>query len=654
MLNKPSFNTVKNNPDRFLYENVFEDKKLNLHLRIYDKETKKSHIYDLGNSEYVAPIYSESKTETEFKSFNSGLSLKPRHFKNVFEQKKYIKEYSSMGLNLYGYSNRNHFCINEIWSEPLKCDHDFNTLWIDIETESGELFDPKQEVTIKNGNISKAITVEKLRKIDPEVSKTLSVFDEELNKTVSVFDSCYYRVPGFPKSDQVRYKTVMIQLYSTTLKQFIILGIKPWDAKYESSHGDVRYIDCKDELNMYKTFLKIVQKINPTAFNSFNGAVFDYPYIVNRMIKLGLKVQNLSPVGIVETNIKSRTIDKFDYLGVDIKGIYLLDTLELVKKYSFLNIPSFSLDSVAKEFRVQGKVSSASYTTFQGFQSGEGYIFPKEIPEDPDDLLVYNAQVKYRDEPTEENYINMKKVVYNNFVKYSIRDVEVMLNIEGVAKVMQTAKLLAYTCGCNVNDVTGTLKQWTSYVSAKTSKDNIILSLKQMNADNDIVYKAGWTSSKPGKIHKWVVSFDFASLYPSVYQAFNVGADTIVTDIPEEMKPFLEHFDYYTKENFEPGVGKLDLKYKGETNDLTEETEYFNKIKNLEIDGVKFSTLLKKYNYGVVPQGVLYDNNKQSFMSRAMEDNVKRRYAAKYEGIRLAGELEKIKAVMSERGLTCE
>jgi DNA polymerase elongation subunit (family B) len=206
------------------------------------------------------------------------------------------------------------------------------------------------------------------------------------------------------------------------------------------------------------------------------------------MDMLGIDKRKLSPVGII-TSEETTTPEKITYTKFDWVGRYLLDYRELFIKYSYDKLAKYSLEYVATHVLGVGKVDHDEYLSLE-------------------DLYLNN---------------------YNKFVQYGITDIELLIAMDKKLKFIATASMVSWTCGVNIYDVFGTLKQWSSFMYNEAMKQNKILPLQQQFSDPYAVYVGGWTKSSPGK-HSWVVSFDFASLYPSNIRFLNIGTDTLVKE----------------------------------------------------------------------------------------------------------------------------
>jgi len=247
-----------------------------------------------------------------------------------------------------------------------------------------------------------------------------------------------------------------------------------------------------------------------------------------------------------------------------------------------------------------------------------------------------------------KNETSLKQLTMNIFTEYSITDVELMIQINDIAKVIETHQGLAYTTAVSMDDNHGTTKQWMSHMYNEAFKSGVILPLAQKYADEKTPYLAGWVLNHPGK-YDWVSSFDFTSLYPSLIRAFNIGASVMIQEheLPEELLELREKFfTYHTIENinrtekYSDGsiypLGTLVKKYKGEISDLEEETIYY---KSLIDNKEEISKVLRKYDCGATPNGFFYKNNTQSLDSVLMEKHFNDRVKQKREGQRLGAEL---------------
>lgn len=576
------------NYNKFKYEKVWVNSKGKLLARLYNIEEKNSQIYDLGDN-YIPSMYLEDESNIKhtnlkvFRSFVNNKPLKEITFKHNGELFNFIKDHPMA----YGYNSRPHKFIREEFPNSLDSNHEFHELFLDIETRSEF---------------------------------------------------------GFPKPELAQEEVTMIQLYDTKYKKYIILGRKEFTAKFEQEN--VEYLFIPDEKKMLKTFMDILEKLNPTAIKTFNGLLFDFPYLTNRIKLLGLDYNRLSPVRDVKFLDEVVTQDGMQGIGVSWEGLYLVDLRELFLKYAYAGLANNNLNSVSHYYGFEGKVDHSEFDSFDGQYTGKGYLFPDNPPpEDTLDYQIYISQLEYKNDPSNENLIKVQQACFNKFVIYSVKDVELMVKIEAKAKLFDKAKGIAYICGVNADECMGTLKQWKAFVYNECFKNGIILPVNQQYGDKNCVYKAGWTTSRPGK-YNWVASFDFTSLYPSLFQAFNVGTDTMIK--PEELEdmPDLKYiknkyFYFFTEDYIRNHPEENE-------NDTVGETKFYQFLMDNKDE---ITPILKKYNVTATPNGQFFRRDVESVSSILMRRIFHERVAYKRESQKLYAELEEIKGEIAKRGI---
>lgn len=417
-----------------------------------------------------------------------------------------------------------------------------------------------------------------------------------------------YALPSNPTEE-----ISMIQVWDSFTETFYILATLACYNVPTSEFGTVKYITYKTEREMMISFVSMVSKLDPTIICGFNSNFYDIPYITNRLDKLKIPKAALSPIGVV-TSKETLNPEKIPYEKFEWVGRYLLDYRDLFIKYSYDKLPKYSLESVSNHVLGSGKVKHDEYKSL------------------------------------EDLYLND----FDTFVQYGITDVELLIQIDRKLKFIDTAKLIAYTCGVNVTDVFGTLKQWSSFMYNEAKQYDKILPVSQQYTVDDAIYVGGWTKSEPNK-HEWVSSYDFSSLYPSNTRFLNIGVDTLVKENPnrEELINF-----QISKLNYEIEVGevkiedvldKLDILKEALNNDASlnslgieqgmpqelkdirskyftyyvpknlnliqsdnngdSELQYFKSL----IDNKEFITpVLKKYNVTAAPNGFFYTRNFES------------------------------------------
>ena len=120
---------------------------------------------------------------------------------------------------------------------------------------------------------------------------------------------------------------------------------------------------------------KFWTKNYPDIITGWNTKFFDLPYLCNRIKYLvGDKVINkLSPWGLIEQ--EQITVRGRSQTAYDIKGITMLDYLDLYKKFIPVRQESYKLDYIAKvELGSDGKDSNP-YDTFREWYTNDFQSF---------------------------------------------------------------------------------------------------------------------------------------------------------------------------------------------------------------------------------------------------------------------------------------
>jgi len=588
-----------------LYENVFMAKG-SLYTREYDPKTGLSETKAV---KYVPPIFIPTKEETEFKSIITKENLSKVTFKTRKEYNDYIKEMKQFNIRLYGYKSFEHGYIRENYGEPMDNDHNFRTLFLDIET---------------------------------------AVLDKETPKHITKND---WKLEG----ERAAMATITsIQMFDTKSKKFIILGLnKDWENKnnFTSEHGEIKYIRRNTEEELLKTFLQILSKLNPTVIAGWNSEGYDYPYITMRILRVLDKrndiflynsdarewvfnretlespyVSQLSPVGHItykpqDTNYGIR--HTFKWIG------YILeDYKDLYQKYTYTSLTSYSLDSVASHELGSNKVNHDEFSDFTDFY---------------------------------ENNFDL-------FIEYGVTDVSLLYELDNKLKLIDLAKFIAYHCGVSMDDVRGTIKQWISYVFNEAYKEGNILPLENEFPEKDTVlleyassnqyngprkeeyqrlfmdedlhgqrFPGGWTRGT-AKFWKWVFSLDYTSLYPSAQMWANIGIDTLIEpkNLPEELLNLrAKYFIYYPKDADPKELDKFDYEF---IRNVLENKEAQEEIKNT----------LEKYNVCATPNGMFFSRDKRSTMSTIIEGLITKRKKFKRDMKTIEQEIENLKKEKDE------
>lgn len=174
---------------------------------------------------------------------------------------------------------------------------------------------------------------------------------------------------------------------------------------------------------------------------------------------------------------------------------------------------------------------------------------------------------------------------YQKYMEYNITDVELDHEIAEKYNVLGIALTIAYMNKVNLEDVFMQVRMWAAIVNNVLIDDKIALDHDIGNEKAD--YSGGFVLAPQVGMFDWVVSYDLRSLYPHLIMQYNISPETLVEpeNYTDEMRAFLSQ-------------------------NIT-----VDRLLNREID----TSVLKKLNLTVTPNGQLFRTDFQGFLPKLME-----------------------------------
>ena len=378
---------------------------------------------------------------------------------------------------------------------------------------------------------------------------------------------------GFPKPDKANSSVIAITMYSCKTKKYYSFGVK----NYTPKRGDVKYRKCKDEKDLINSFFKTVNLLEVDLLSAWNGDGFDYPFLVNRMKNLGMDISIIdkylkgiygkSKPGVYEFE-KPRTY-------------YWTDYLEMYKKFIFTPREKYSLEFIGQAELGEGKVNL-----------------------DNSDL-----QELYRDN-------------FEKFQDYSIKDVELMVQLDNKLKLMSLTVELSRSYNINFDEVFATTSPWAQLLYSQANKRNLVLPKDFSYINESMNFEGGWVSANPG-YYEWIVSYDFASLYPNIIISYNMCPSTILfdKDLPEDLLILRNKYFSDRSATYETISNFLELSHEAKE---------------------EISKTCQKYNVSVSPTGDYFDNARVGIIPEIVEEIYNGRKKDKRQMLNFQGERQKL------------
>ena len=290
---------------------------------------------------------------------------------------------------------------------------------------------------------------------------------------------------GFPDVENVAEELLLISLQDYATKKVTTFGSRP----FVNKNPNVTYILCNDEVHLLRSFLAYWRKNLPEVITGWNSQMYDIPYLAGRINRiLGEKsMKDLSPWGLVsqdEIYISGRK-----NITYDIGGVTQLDYLDLYKRFTYTNQESYRLDYIANYELGEKKLDHNEYDTFREFYTKD----------------------------------------WDKFVRYNIRDVQLVDKLEDKLKLIELAVTMAFDAKVNFIDIHYQVRMWDTIIYNYLKEKNIVIPPKKRTSKSEKYAGAYVKEPKPGK-YDWVVSFDLNSLYPHLIMQYNISPETLKDD----------------------------------------------------------------------------------------------------------------------------
>jgi len=235
------------------------------------------------------------------------------------------------------------------------------------------------------------------------------------------------------------------------------------------------------EKEMIKTWCKYIRSTNPDMLLAWNGDGYDYPYIMNRMSKIGLDPKVLS------------LLDRFEVGGGKYKknmigGRLLLDYMWIYKMLT-QGDRDFSLDAVAHHEKLKTK--------------------KMKIHNSFDDLWMYK---------------------FDEFITYNKVDVEVMVALEEKLKLIDIMDSMRRIGNCQFMDTFNKTRVIDPCIMTFLKSKKLVVPTnpnKGRKRTAEDKFKGGAVALPKIGLHKNVFHGDIKSLYPSIMISYNISPETV-------------------------------------------------------------------------------------------------------------------------------
>lgn len=403
-------------------------------------------------------------------------------------------------------------------------------------------------------------------------------YPSKIDYDLSLINICSYDIEvdisdGYANVDEADKTITSISYKSSKTSTYHLLALKDYDKCKTITDipvEDIMFEKFDSEKLLLKRFMQIWTYDYPDIITGWNVEYFDIMYTVTRIKRvLGEELaKRLSPWGILKK--KTKKIFNRDQSTYAIYGVGVIDSMEAFKKFGYKYLPqeSFKLDHISYVVLGEKKVDYNS----MGYKSLT-------------DLYDRNPQL---------------------YLDYSLKDTYLVQRIEDETGLVALVIAVAYRGGVNYYDAFGTVGIWESILYRWQMERNLVPHIKGGPGDDMEDLLGGYVKEPVTGFHKWTVSGDLNSLYPSLMLEFNMSPETYLENMRQHV-----------------------------TQDMVLKHEYKNTNKDIAI----------------CANGVAFDRSKKGMIPTIIGEYYSERRSIKNNMLSAESELEDIKKEMKKRGL---
>ena len=347
---------------------------------------------------------------------------------------------------------------------------------------------------------------------------------------------------GLPDPEKAENELTSIGLHDSATNQYWVLVMDKEGKMVEKKTEKAIVIPFKDERDMLLKYLDLYEYINPTIVTGWNIDYFDTPMLYNRIKRLlGERHANrLSPIGeCFWSPYRKRYF---------MAGVSYLDYMGLYKNFTYQELDSYRLDSIAQRELGKGKIE------YDG-----------------------NLDILFRDD-------------IEKFIEYNLVDVELVVEFDQKLQFIDTARGICHAGHVPYEDFVYSSKYLEGALLTYLKRKNIVAPnkpadrrerMEALKENKEEKFIGAYVKAPIVGKYEWIYDLDLTSLYPSIIMSINISPETKVGKIEDwDAQKFL----------------------KGEVSEYRVGDNYITR-ENLQ-------KLFEKSKYSIASNGVMYDTSK--------------------------------------------
>ena len=313
---------------------------------------------------------------------------------------------------------------------------------------------------------------------------------------ISVFDIETTTEHGFPEWQNPIEEILLVTFVDYHTKVITAFGRRPIDRdKFTHIKGEYYFNLIPNEKEFIEKVARHVRS-NVDILSGWYIGGFDLPYLFARAkTLLGEEfIHEFSPWGIVNTRVRrSESGQVSEYY--DIKGISVLDYIDLYEKYAVKKQENYALDTIANVELGVGKLENP-YNSFKDWYEND----------------------------------------FTNFTEYNAIDCMRVIELEEKLNMILLVISIAYDAHINFDEVASPVRTWHGILHHYFYENNMAVEVKTSYPEGKSIMGGYVHDIDPIK-KDWTITFDATSLYPSIIMGWNISPETLsegTTDISIE------------------------------------------------------------------------------------------------------------------------
>ena len=319
----------------------------------------------------------------------------------------------------------------------------------------------------------------------------------DLHIAIVDVETDYDQERGFSSVDEAFMPIIAVSVRLKWLKQTYTFVLKPKLLNTKEAIDIVakfpNTILCDSESQLLDKFLTIIEDAD--VITGWNSSAYDIPYIVHRITKVRGK-QETSRLCLWKQLPKKRTFEQYgdELTTYDLFGRIHLDYLELYRKYTYHELPSFRLDYVGQ------------------IEVGENKV-------------AYTGTL-------DELYNND----FEKFIAYNRQDVDLLDKIDNKNNFINIVNIIAHENLVNFHTVGGAVGLSDNAILLEIHNRGMVSPERvQKEGDTNTAIAGAFVIDPNPGIQEWVAVTDINSLYPSDFRALNMSPETIIGYIKQDL-----------------------------------------------------------------------------------------------------------------------